>query len=108
VKSFDYSAIAWLPEYHAARKALNDLAVALDRGKAEVPGGYSARLRAVREMAESTPLADCCSRCQGLGLADGHIYWPFRGDVKDGWLQDTYRCERGHVWTRGVELPRLC
>lgn len=91
---FDHSALAGLPSYQKARRALSDLANELDR--LDDRPLWADWERYAAEMARSSHLADCCEDCYP---ADNSMRWPF--SVKpgeDGYLTCGYQCDHGHRW----------
>lgn len=92
VKTFDHTALAALPAYPALRQALNDIAEQADMPLDEFLG-------AVRDMATTTPHADCCPDCRTVAA------WPHKVNNTDGWLQCHYRCPNcPRAWTCGYSV----
>lgn len=86
--SFDHTALAELPEYHAFRKALSDLANAT--------GGLDAAT--IHAAASSSYAGDWCRCCHDHDVRD-QTCWPFYAEVSGGFLRGLYRCPRtGKVW----------
>lgn len=112
-ESFDHTDLARLPEYRAALKALDDLVHAIGK---ELPEDHPMQKRdawfaAVETMARTLPFSDSCTQCRKAwdrGHPDSdpadwrdHSGWPFRAEVKDGWMTGRYVCPNGHVWKCG-------
>jgi hypothetical protein len=97
-RSFDHTPIADLPEYHAARAAIDRLATAINR--AEIDMTMADYIEATGDMARTSYAADDCECCTGL-LKD-RPSWPHAAIVEKAWLQGRYRCHRtGRTWTCG-------
>lgn len=115
-ESFDHTDLARLPEYRAALKALDDLVHRIGK---ELPDDHplqkrDAWFKAVETMARTLPFSDSCTRCRDHGLSTDpqawvdhpgdwrdHSGWPFRAEVKGGWMTGRYVCPAGHVWWCG-------
>jgi hypothetical protein len=110
-RSFDHTEMAGLPEYHAARQALDALARRLDhlRGDGEHVEAVDSRagwIEAVANMARTGYAADLCRSCRET------ICYPYAAKVEAGMLRGRYRCLRcrcdwGCSYTTALELlPR--
>lgn len=94
-RTYDHLPLAGLPEYQAARKAVNDLVNAINRDGLDMSqAGFS---RTVDDMARTSYAADGCECCQGP-------VWPHAADVDPDpntrRMVCTYRCPRtGRSWT---------
>jgi hypothetical protein len=84
LRSFDHSAVAELPEYHAAAEALNALVHALE-GRDVTQEDW---LKMVADVAAALPASQCCFECQGLPLMHP---WRVEVDAKGG-ADAYYRC----------------
>jgi hypothetical protein len=104
-----------LPEYKAARRALDALVKAIDQREVTLttrdnyPSAQAAWLHVVQQMAASLPYADTCPACRITPESDW-FDWPFRVTVKGGDLHGMYRCAPcGHIWAcrYAVNAPAL-
>lgn len=96
LRNFDHTAISKFGAYYGLRRALDELARALD--EAEYPGGLPEWVELVRDFAATTHFADYCTMC---GSRTDH-YWPVAAEMQDnGWLRGLYVCAAGHRWTCG-------
>lgn len=114
VESFDHSLLKLLPEYHVARKALDDVIHAICEHDLEV--SQATWLKVAEQMAASLPYADCSGHDDSPNYATcplkgySTLWWPYRIVVKDGWCNCRYRCwECNYEWTCGyaVNIPEL-
>lgn len=124
VETFDHSSLKRLPEYHKARKALDDLVHAINEHEA-MPGsgtyqkGQVVWLKVVEQMATSLPYADSSGHHDGnpnyrncpLNTDDYLALWfPYRIVAENGWCSCWYRCQEcNHEWTCGyaVNIPEF-
>lgn len=92
-RTFDHSRMADLPEYHAARKAMSDLANAAD----------GLALDEVRDMATTMYAGDHCPCCQDRFMAEDDFdptCWPHKATVEGETMRGIYRCPRtSQTWT---------
>lgn len=89
VRTFDHTTLAQNPSYPTLRRALNNLASTSDVPLDEFLG-------AVRDMAATTPYADCCPNCREV------LAWPHKVTNTGGRLQCAYHCpDCSHTWTCG-------
>jgi hypothetical protein len=105
VRSFDHSHIARYPSYPRLREVLSDLAneIAQARDAGEDEGmKISEWLEVLRDAAMTAPYADMCEQCSDEGRSV--TSWPYRAEVRDGWLHGYYRCPDGHHWTCGYSV----
>lgn len=105
VESFDHSSLRHLPEYHKARKALNDLIHAINDHD-EIELGQAGFLKVIEQMGSSLAYADSSGHDRNTDCHwQYHLAWPYRAVVEKGWLRGWYRCaECGEEWTCGYAV----
>lgn len=102
-RSFDHATLAALPEYQAARRAVDALIGATRRAidDGAVPSlGQATMAEAGKDFVLSAYAADDCPCCQRV--AGSPAVWPHAAIVEGDGLLASYRCPRtGHHWTCG-------
>jgi hypothetical protein len=104
VESFDHGAVARLPEYHEASKALDALVHAFNR--AELEGTQADWLKTVEQMAASLSYSDSSGHKDDGCVGAGEGVWPYKVVLDDrGYLESSYRCPHcGQEWTCGYAV----
>lgn len=98
VATHDHHNLAMLPAYAALRQAMSDLANQHDDGL------LADFVRAVLDMASTTPYADACSgHREGTGCRE--LAWPYAVGRNGDWLTCSYRCPAcRNTWTCGYAV----
>jgi hypothetical protein len=107
VESFDHSIVKHLPEYHAAREALDNLVHAINSElNDEQPGTINQAkwLKIVEQMAASLQYMDSSEPCSCEWQDRGA--WPYKVEIDErNWLFGHYRCPHcRHEWTCGYTV----
>lgn len=100
---FDHRPLVQLPEYAAARRAIDDLIHAIRREEIEFPQAHF--IEACGDMAASSAFADSCDVCDDLPLI-----FPHRAVVVHGGVEADYVCPvDGNRWSTSwaLKLPDL-
>lgn len=99
IQDYDHSRLAALPAYQDLRKAINDIA---NQSAGSDPVSVAEFLKAITDMALTTPYADICRECGNAGIHE--MYWPHSA-IRDGdWIRGQYRCRNGHSWSCGYSV----